>query len=107
MALEQVKVDEKSNEITAISRLLEMLVLKGCIVTIDAMGCQRDIATKIVDKDAHYILVLKGNQRNLLECAENSFRFPSPVSSDEQIDSGHDQVETRCCQAIGDLSLIE
>jgi hypothetical protein len=62
IALGQVKVDEKSNEITAIPRLLDLLVLKGCIVTIDAMGCQRDISAKIVDKEAHYILALKGNQ---------------------------------------------
>ncbi|MDR0422037.1 MAG: ISAs1 family transposase, partial [Proteiniphilum sp.] len=52
MALGEIKVDEKSNEITAIPRLPDLLVLKGCIVTIDAMGCQRDIAAKIVDKEA-------------------------------------------------------
>jgi predicted transposase YbfD/YdcC len=98
--LGQVKVDEKSNVITAISRLLDLLVLKGCIVTIDAMGCQRDIAVKIVDKEAHYILALKGNQGNLQEQMEDSFRFLRPVSSDEQVDAGHGRV-------IDDLSLIE
>ncbi|MDR1557315.1 MAG: ISAs1 family transposase [Tannerellaceae bacterium] len=107
IALGQVKVDEKSNEITAIPQLLDLLVLKGCIVTIDAMGCQRDIAAKIVDKEAHYILALKGNQGNLQEQAEDSFRFLPPVSSDEQVDSGHGRVETHRCQVIDDLSLIE
>jgi predicted transposase YbfD/YdcC len=107
ITLGQVKVEEKSNEITAIPRLLEMLVLKGCIVTIDAMGCQREIATKIVEKEADYILALKGNQGNLLEQAEDSFRFLNPVSSDEQTDAGHGRVETRRCTVINDLSLIE
>jgi predicted transposase YbfD/YdcC len=73
-------VEEKSNEITAIPRLLEVLVLKGCIVTIDAMGCQKEIASKIIEKEADYILALKGNQGHLLEQAEDSFRFLQPVS---------------------------
>ncbi|MDR2118476.1 MAG: ISAs1 family transposase [Tannerellaceae bacterium] len=107
LTLGQIKVDEKSNEITAIPRLLDLLVLKGCIVTIDAMGCQKDIAAKIVDKEADYILALKGNQGNLLEQVEDSFRFLDPVLSDEQTDSGHGRVETRRCQVINDLSLIE
>jgi predicted transposase YbfD/YdcC len=107
IALGQVKVDEKSNEITAIPRLLELLELKGCIVTIDAMGCQKEIAAKIIEKEADYILALKGNQGNLLEQVEDSFRFLTPVSSDEQIDAGHGRVETRLCQVINDLSLIE
>jgi predicted transposase YbfD/YdcC len=103
----QVKVDEKSNEITAIPRLLELLVLKGCIVTIDAMGCQKEIASKIIEKEAHSILALKGNKGNLLEQAEDSFRFLPPASSDEQLDAGHGRVETRLCQVISELSLIE
>jgi predicted transposase YbfD/YdcC len=52
LSLGQVKVDEKSNEITAIPKLLDVLVLKGCFVTIDAMGCQREIAEKIISKEA-------------------------------------------------------
>jgi predicted transposase YbfD/YdcC len=60
-----VKVEEKSNEITAIPRLLEVLALQGCIVTIDAMGCQKEIAGKIVSKGADYVLAVKGNQGNL------------------------------------------
>jgi predicted transposase YbfD/YdcC len=67
LVLGQVKVDSKSNEITAIPELLKLLEIKGCIVTIDAMGCQKKIATAIVNKEADYILALKGNQGNLYQ----------------------------------------
>jgi predicted transposase YbfD/YdcC len=65
LVLGQVKVSEKSNEITAIPELLDVLALKGCIVTIDAMGCQKAIAQKITDREADYVLALKGNQSKL------------------------------------------
>ena len=65
ITLGQVKTEEKSNEITAIPELLELLEIKGCIVTIDAMGCQKKIAANIVDKYADYVLALKGNQGTL------------------------------------------
>jgi predicted transposase YbfD/YdcC len=65
LVLGQVKVDDKSNEITALPALLQVLALKGCIVPIDAMGCQTDIATTIVAQDADYVLALKGNQGTL------------------------------------------
>src|SRR5215472_18368921 len=65
LALGQVKVAEKSNEIVAIPKLLEMLAIKEAIVTIDAMGCQREIAQKVVEKKADYVLALKGNQGSL------------------------------------------
>src|ERR1700734_4178439 len=62
LVLGQVKVAEKSNEIIAIPKLLDLLAIEGAIITIDAMGCQREIAQKIVDKRADYVLALKGNQ---------------------------------------------
>ncbi len=62
LVLGQTKVDEKSNEITAIPDLLDMLYLKGCVVTIDAMGCQKEIVKKIISKKADYVISLKGNQ---------------------------------------------
>jgi predicted transposase YbfD/YdcC len=68
------KVDEKSNEITAIPELLNILYLKGCIVTIDAMGCQKDIVKKIVEKEADYIITLKKNQSSLYERVEELFK---------------------------------
>lgn len=67
LVLGQRKVDDKSNEITAIPQLLEILSIAGCIVTIDAMGCQREIAAAIIDKDADYVLALKDNQPTLFE----------------------------------------
>lgn len=74
LALGQVKVDNKSNEITAIPELLSMLDIQGCLVTIDAMGCQRSIAKAIVDKNADYLLAVKGNQETLLEDVEQEFK---------------------------------
>jgi predicted transposase YbfD/YdcC len=72
VVLGQRKVDTKSNEITAIPELLDLLALKGCIVTSDAMGCQRTVAQKIVEHGADYVLALKGNQPTL-EQAEERF----------------------------------
>ncbi len=74
LVLGQVKVDEKSNEITAIPELLNFLYLKGCIVTIDAMGCQKDIVKKIVEKEGDYIITLKKNQNSLYERVEELFK---------------------------------
>jgi predicted transposase YbfD/YdcC len=70
LVLGQVKVAEKSNEIIAIPKLLDMLAIEGAIVTIDAIGCQRDIAQKIIDQKADYVLALKGNQGSLREDVE-------------------------------------
>jgi predicted transposase YbfD/YdcC len=67
LVLGQVKVADKSNEIIAIPALLDMLTIEGAVITIDAMGCQRDIAQKVIDKKADYILALKGNQGTLRE----------------------------------------
>ena len=70
LVLAQTKVGEKANEIVAIPALLDMLSIEGAVVTIDAMGCQRDIASKIIDKKADYILALKGNQGTLRDDVE-------------------------------------
>lgn len=67
LVLGQLRVEEKTNEIKAIPELLETLYLKGCVVTIDAMGAQKEIAEKIIDKGADYILQVKGKQETLLE----------------------------------------
>ena len=73
LVLGQVKVDEKSNEITAIPQLLKALKISGCIITIDAMGCQTEIAAEIIKQDADYVLALKDNQGNLFEDAKLLF----------------------------------
>ena len=67
LVLGQIKVDDKSNEITAIPKLLDLLSIKGCIVTIDAMGCQKTIAAKIRKNEGDYVLALKGNQGSMHE----------------------------------------
>lgn len=73
LSLGQVVVDDKSNEITAIPKLLELLDVHGALVTIDAMGCQKKIAKQIVDKGGDYVLTVKSNQPNLLEDIQNCF----------------------------------
>ena len=75
--LGQVCVENKSNEITAIPKLLDMLDIKGCLVSIDAMGCQKDIVEKIIDKGADFLLSLKGNQSGLFEATQEVFRRAS------------------------------
>ena len=73
LCLGQQCVDEKSNEITAIPQLLELLLVKDCVITIDAMGCQKTIAKKIIVKQADYVLMDKGNQKTLLQQIEATF----------------------------------
>ena len=107
LVLGQRKVDEKSNEITAIPKLLEALELSGTVVTIDAMGCQKSVAEKIVGKKADYILAVKENQGHLLEEVKDSFRMLASESVAEEIDCGHGRVEKRTCSVIGDTSLLE
>lgn len=113
LVLGQVKVDDKSNEITAIPQLLQVLALSGCIVTIDAMGCQTEIAEQILEAGADYVLTVKDNQTNLLEdigfffdlAQQNAF---AKVDSDyaKTVDGGHGRIETRECWAIsGEESL--
>jgi predicted transposase YbfD/YdcC len=75
LVLGQIKVDDKSNEITAIPKLLEILDIKNSIITIDAMGCQKDIAKTIIDNDINYILAVKENQASLLEKVKDEILF--------------------------------
>ena len=75
LTLGQVKTDHKSNEITAIPKLLELIEIQNCIITIDAMGCQKDIAEKIIEGKADYILAVKENQKGLQEQVEKVFKL--------------------------------
>ena len=114
LVLGQTKVAEKSNEIIAIPRLLGMLEIEGAIVSIDAMGCQREIAKKIVDKNADYVLALKGNQGSLREDVElfaaeqkaNGFR-DAKVSRHETVDGDHGRIETRAYTVIHDIAWLQ
>ncbi|MCK5170193.1 MAG: ISAs1 family transposase [Bacteroidales bacterium] len=107
LVLGQKKVNEKSNEITAIPKLLELLDIEGCIITIDAMGTQKDIAETIIENKADYILALKGNQGYLKEDAESIFKRQKPNSTDEVIEKGHGRIETRKCEVINQIGFLE
>jgi predicted transposase YbfD/YdcC len=95
LVLGQVKTDEKSNEITAIPDLLALLELKGCIVTIDAMGCQKAIARDIVEKEADYVFGLKGNQSSLHDDARLYFETEKVKETITTSEKGHGRIETR------------
>ena len=97
LCLGQRKTRDKSNEITAIPELLDMMCIEGTIITIDAMGTQTAIAGKIVDGKADYILALKGNQGTLLQDAELMGKEARPVAESADVDKGHGRVETRRC----------
>jgi predicted transposase YbfD/YdcC len=114
LVLGQVKVAEKSNEIIAIPKLLDRLAIEGAIVTIDAMGCQRDIAKKIIDKKADYVLALKGNQGTLREDVElfaaeqkASGFADSKISQGETVDGDHGRIETRKTTVIHDVDWLQ
>ena len=107
VTLGQVAVEEKSNEITAIPKLLDLLTVKGCTVTIDAMGCQKEIASKIREQKADYILQVKGNQKTLLEEVHNVFDITKIGSIDQHQDFGHGRIESRTCSVITDLAFLD
>ena len=113
LVLGQIKVAAKSNEITAIPDLLDLLTLKGATVTIDAMGCQREIAAKIIEKAADYVLALKGNQSSLRDDVELFFTShkESPfkdmaVSRHQTLEKSHGRIETRSVTALNQIDWL-
>src|SRR5208283_883284 len=114
MVLGQTKVGDKSNEIVAIPALLDLLAIEGAVVTIDAMGCQREIAQKIIDKKADSILALKGNQGTLRDDVELfaheqkavAFKNTS-VSQDTTVDGDHGRIETRTVTVFHDIGWLQ
>jgi len=114
VVLGQVKTEEKSNEITAIPELLNVLELTGCIVSIDAMGCQKKIAKEIIDKDADYILALKGNQSTMHEQIKSYFEDAvvcgfENISYDsyEEMNKNHGREEMRRYYVISDIDWLK
>ena len=114
LVLGQVKVAEKSNEIIAIPKLLEMLAIEGAIITIDAIGCQRDIAQKVIDKKADYVLALKDNQSSLREDVElfvteqKAKGFAdTTISQETTVDGDHGRIETRTTTVIHDVGWLQ
>ena len=114
LVLGQVKVADKANEIVAIPKLLDMLAIEGAIVTIDAIGCQRAITRKIMDKKADYILALKGNQGTLRDDVElfaaeqkaKDFK-DTTVTRDTTVDGDHGRIETRAVTVIHDVAWLQ
>lgn len=113
LVLGQLRTEAKSNEITAIPRLLELLGIKGATVTIDAMGCQKEIAAAIIDRKADYVLAVKENQPSLLEGIEACFaeaidapNFDAIVDFAETKDKGHGRTEVRRCHTTSALEAL-
>ena len=114
LVLGQVKVDDKSNEITALPKLLRLLVIKGCLVTIDAMGCQTEIAEQIIDQGGDYLLAVKKNQPHLYVDIRHLFRHATAenfkqVGFDEArtVDKQHGRLDIRHCQLISDPQWLD
>jgi predicted transposase YbfD/YdcC len=110
LVLGQLKTEEKSNEITAIPLLLELLELKGCIVTIDAMGCQTAVAAQIISQKADYVLSLKGNHRVLDEEVAEYFAWAEQTSFKDSeydycatLEKDHGRIEERKCWVTEDI----
>jgi len=104
LVLGQQKVNDKSNEITAIPELLRLLDIKGSIITIDAMGCQKEIAKNIVEKEADYVFSLKGNHENLFDDVKTFFEFgrkerfrDTSFDYHEELNKEHGRIDTRKC----------
>jgi predicted transposase YbfD/YdcC len=113
LVLTQARVDAKSNEITALPEILRCLALAGCVVTIDALGCQREIAQQIRDQDGDYVLALKDNQETLAADVALSFRAGeadhfADVRHDRAVtvDKGHGRIETRHALVIDDPAVL-
>ena len=109
LVLGQQKVDDKSNEITAIPKLLMQLNIAGAVVTMDAMGCQTKVAEQIVHQGADYLLSLKGNQGNLHQDVKLIFESENtrPAVGHESYDGGHGRIETRTVRACAEIDWLK
>ena len=114
VVLGQVRCEEKSNEIRAIPELLKILNLEGCIVTIDAMGCQREIVEEIIERGADYVISLKGNQGNLhteikdyLDWAERIGFKEISYDYCETLEKDHGRIEERRCWVTEEIGWLE
>jgi len=100
ICLGQMECGEKTNEITVIPKILDLLDIKGSIITIDAMGTQRAIAEKIIDNGGDYILAVKGNQGCLEEEVHTTCKRNRPLSDSCVVEKGHGRIETRRCEVF-------
>jgi predicted transposase YbfD/YdcC len=110
LTIAQSGVDEKTNEIKVLPEVLKSLDLQGALVSIDAMGCQREVAAQVVEQKGDYLLALKGNQGDLHQQVQDfmqRFKGTDKVSHSQQTDIGHGRIETRKCSVSTDLSWID
>jgi predicted transposase YbfD/YdcC len=109
LLLGQIAVDDKSNEIAAVPKLLQMLSLKGCIVTADALNCQRTIAAKVTEQGGDYVLALKGNQGSLHDDVRTFLDDPARASEacHTTVDGEHGRIETRTSQVSADIAWLQ
>lgn len=112
VTLGQVKTADKSNEIIAIPQLLRLLDIRGATVTIDAMGCQREIVKQIIEQEGDYIIAVKNNQPTLAQAVESAFQneaqglLQGRLQQDIDIAKGHGRLETRRCVVTNDMSML-
>jgi len=110
LVLAQEKVDTKSNEITALPKLIQLLNLRGCIVTIDAMGAQRAICEQIIEQEGDYVISLKGNQGTLRKDVADYFNDPRLLGKSlrsEENDKGHGRLEQRIAYSSDDIAWLQ
>jgi predicted transposase YbfD/YdcC len=107
LSIAQLKVDEKSNEITAIEPLLDPLELTGKVITIDAMGCQKEIAKTIEEKKGYYVLAVKDNQKTLNDEIESAFKTTAIAHTHTTTEKDHGRIEERTCLVITDLRFVD
>jgi predicted transposase YbfD/YdcC len=109
LVLAQIATDAKSNEITAVPQLLKMLRLEGCIVTADALNCQREIAGQVIDQKGDYVLALKGNQATLHDDVRTFLDDPQTKLSvsDSTVDADHGRIETRTSMLSTDIAWLQ
>jgi predicted transposase YbfD/YdcC len=108
LVLGQLAVDGKSNEITAVPKLLELLTLKGTIVTADALNCQRAIASQVIGQGGDYVLALKGNQGTLFDDVRTFLDDPAtPLSTVAETDAGHGRIERRQASLTRDIAWLQ
>ena len=100
LCIGQEKIQEKSNEITAIPKVLKQIDLTDSVVSIDAIGCQTAIAKQIKSQHGHYLLAVKGNQKKLFEEIEGSFQGMTPLLTQEDWEYDHGRYETRICSIL-------
>ena len=108
LVLGQLAVGDKSNEIVAVPKLLELLSLKGMIITADALNCQRQIAAQVIEQGGDYVLALKGNQPALRDDVRRFLDDPeTPLRSASETDAGHGRIETRTASLSGDIAWLQ